>query len=305
MQIFKPNRWWFVMLALLFCWACTEDIDLDQKRKKKIVVNCVLTTDSVQTLTLTYSNPLNQHYYDEVETATATLYLDSVEVGQFAKTAYSKWELKHRPKFEGEYRLTVQVPGWDDIEATTTMPLPVWVEKSEGDNTRNKRHLLQRFAPSPYWMFVIGQSKDTIMVKPVVQPGDFLRNSIGTSHPNRDGFNAIDEMTDENSGTTRRHTIYLRINTPIENKEKEIPFYLESAFSTSLVIFRSASPEYDQYMKSSVQKMIVHEAFDDPTRWFDENEIYTNITNGLGVFGAYSERIMQCHYFLDNLPEHD
>jgi hypothetical protein len=298
------NKKWVAVAALFIGWSCTKDINLEQKRERKIIANCMLTADSIQTLALTYSNPLKQLYYDEVETASASLYLDNSEVGQFEKKGYSKWQLKHTPKAGGSYQLRVQVPGWKPIEATTSMPQPVQIEKKGGSND-TRRHFTQHSTLLPYWTFIIRQSKDTVMVKPLILPGDKLQNSIGTNHPYRDDFNTTDELSVNNKGTTREHLAYIRINTPSEltDVNKEVDFFLEASLNQSLVVFRSVSAEYDQYMKSSVQKMMVYNTFDDPTQWFDENDIYTNINNGLGIFAAYSDTIIQCHYALDEVSK--
>lgn len=295
----KPQilKWLISALLVLAICSCTKDIDLNQKYKKKIVVNCILTTDSIQTLSLTYSKPLHQYYYDEVETATVRLYLDSSEIGHFKKTAYGKWKINYKPVFGGNYKLKVEIPKWPLIEASTRMPLPVGIEKNHGNRT--KRYFTQQYAPSPYWIMILSQRKDTVMIHPKILSGDRLLTSVGTNHPNRDGFNTTDDIAINNEGTTRENLTYIRINTPEENIKKKVPFFLEAHLNQSVIVFRSASQEYDQYMKSSVQKMMVYHVFDDPTQRFDENEIFTNINNGLGIFAACSDRIIQCHYSMD------
>lgn len=53
--------------------------------------------------------------------------------------------------------------------------------------------------------------------------------------------------------------------------------------------FRTVSGEYDLYIKSIMEKAWT---FQDPTglsSMFDINNVYTNITGGYGVFGAYSD----------------
>ncbi|MFV0265536.1 MAG: hypothetical protein ACK5HT_00210, partial [Draconibacterium sp.] len=144
------------------------------------------------------------------------------------------------------------------------------------------------------------------MPTPVVMPVDQLENSLGTNHPFRDDFNMSDNIMFYDTGgegTTTEHVAYLRIRQSENGAENEISFYIEGSFRQSLVFFRAVSAEYDLYMKSSVQKMMVYSVFDDPSSWFDENEIYTNINNGLGIFAAYSDHIVQCHYALDNIEE--
>lgn len=129
----SKQLWHSTLLVLLLCCSCVQDVNLEKHREQKVVVNCLLTADSTQTLSLTYSNPLNQFYYDEVETATASLFLNGEKVGDFKKTAYAKWTIKHFPKTNGNYRLVVNIPQHNTLEATTTMPEVLRIEKAEGD----------------------------------------------------------------------------------------------------------------------------------------------------------------------------
>lgn len=282
------------VILLLTHISCTEDINLTPEYKKKIVTNCILVNDSIQTLTLTYSSILNQHYYDEVTDASITLYQDGIEVGKFAKTSFSKWQIKHTPSIGSEYLLRIQVQGWEDIEASTTMPEPTSLLVDSTNVRDNIRYFTQEQSPKPYWIFVMTQKRDTIMANPIIMSGDELKTSVGSSHPDCDGFNATDRMVLEDKGTTREHLAYLRIN-PNSNETQR--FYVEAGmYSNCLIVFRTSSEEYDRYMKSSVQKMMVYHVFDDPIQWFDENEIYTNIDNGLGIFAAYYEQVVQCPY---------
>ena len=91
--------------------GCVEEIDSRHFNQRQVVVNCILTSDSVQHLSLTYSNELHNTIYDEVEDATALLYEDGYLVGTFKKSAYAEWVLKYRPKFGRNYRLEVKVDG--------------------------------------------------------------------------------------------------------------------------------------------------------------------------------------------------
>ena len=60
----------------------------------------------------------------------------------------------------------------------------------------------------------------------------------------------------------------------------------------ALIIIRSVSPEYDAYLKSTLEKMHAHFSFEDPTSWLEEVDTYSNIEGGLGIFGAWADRVL-------------
>ena len=41
--------------------------------------------------------------------------------------------------------------------------------------------------------------------------------------------------------------------------------------------------------------MLVYQSFEDPTQWLDESEIFSNIENGVGIFGAYTDVMFNCN----------
>ncbi|NOU60937.1 DUF4249 family protein [Marinifilum caeruleilacunae] len=286
----KTNKLCIVLYLLL--GACVEDIDIENKWEQKIVVNCTLDTSSVQILKLTYSNPLGVHYYDEVETATVSLYEDSSMLGHFTKTAYAHWELKYRPRAGKSYQLKVEVPEHKEIRASTTMPFPLQISKANGNDSGTRKHLNQKMANSPYWLFILRQKKSEqypMNLTPQVSASDELENQLGTNHPFSDHFNISDPAE---SFIKQPFDMYIRIETPEEKAETPHDFYIEGRLSKCLLFCRAASPEYDRYLKSSIQKILVYEASEDPSQWFDENEVYSNIENGLGIFAAYSDHIL-------------
>ena len=67
---------------------------------------------------------------------------------------------------------------------------------------------------------------------------------------------------------------------------------------SSVVSFMAVSEEYDHYLKSSLLKMQAYESFSDPTQWLEENAVYSNIENGVGIFGAYEETLFNCNNIL-------
>lgn len=290
-----PELLFLLAIPMLFV-SCVEDVNLGDQSGVHVVVNCILSPDTVQTLKLTYSNPLGKIYYTEVDSAQAFLYNDSLLVGEFKKYTYGQWQIKYRPLINKRYRLVVNIPGKPVITATTTVPDYVKVEKDTKDDNGATKHFIQKAAPTHYWIFVIGYDKtqvDSLIIRPVVAPDNKLREEIGTDHVDADHFNTENEWSTYLGPdiTTSPFMYYIRIN---KNKSDvpEYKFYIDGAIDYSMVFFRSASNEYDEYMKSSFQKMLVYQSFDDPTQWFDENVVYSNINNGIGIFAAYTDHVI-------------
>ena len=142
--------------------GCVEEIDYSHYNQRQVVVNCILTSDSVQHLSLTYSNELHNTIYDEVEDATALLYEDGYLVGTFKKSAYAEWVLKYRPKFGRNYRLEVKVEGKETIYAETKFPKELRVYREYERDTIGKL-AFNVSSEKPYWVFSFDKGEDTII----------------------------------------------------------------------------------------------------------------------------------------------
>lgn len=280
---------WIVVLTLCLC-GCVDTIDLNPSAERKVVVNCILKPENAQKLTLTYSALPGINHYEEIAQATITLFEDEKSVGKFHKTGYAQWELDFTPTAGRMYKLTVETDGNTPITATTRFPHPTPVrrlKKMDGDGHRS----FEKDSTGVVWAFAFEKEQDTIMRPVRIDPRFKLLANIGTNYARLDNFNQ--RQDDLIGGTTKNHLAYLRM-LPDNNPA---PFYIEKLYSC-VVVFRSVSDEYDQYLKSSIAKMLVFEAFDDPTQWLDESEIYSNMENGTGIFGAYSDVLFNCNMTL-------
>ena len=152
--------------------GCVEEIDYSHYNQRQVVVNCILTSDSVQHLSLTYSNELHNTIYDEVEDATALLYEDGYLVGTFKKSAYAEWVLKYRPKFGRNYRLEVKVEGKETIYAETKFPKELRVYREYERDTINNRWMLM---PEKYTACFKHNVEDWMVIVP---PFSGLLNDI-------------------------------------------------------------------------------------------------------------------------------
>lgn len=283
-----------IILFVSILFSCTEGIPLDTKTSGKIVVNCLLTTDSIQELTLTYSNSLDRGIYNtNVDSAIVTLYNEDKQIGQFLKTSSRIWELNFTPVLGDSYSLQITIPGENIITASTTMPLSSEISfVSKSGYVRSFKQKKQFFNQ---WIFCLNIVEDSAFFRnpldtPKISSSDKLIEQIATDHFNTDRFNQEGTLSDliGDAASLPAYEYYIRVF----NNTTEVMFSIEAPFYPCyFVVFRNSSYDYDQYMKTSLQKMFLYCDEDDPVQWFDENEVYSNISNGVGIFGAYTDQV--------------
>lgn len=276
-----------ILLLLSLCTGgCIEAVDISPEPGKKIVVNCLLDNSEVQTLHLTYVSSFEDTYYKEVEVASISLFEEGVEVGVFTKEDFSAWQLKYRPKPGKKYEIRVEIPGEPTISASTSFPFEPPIVANRGKDVDGRRYFEKKSGTPIFWIFALKNPKTNHRQLPIIESHYKLIAEIGTDYKSVDPFNKR-PPSDSPDATTNLQLGYLRM---LPNKRVN-QFYVEKWLYHCVVVFRAVSDEYDQYLKSSVSKMLVYNSFNDPTQWLDESEIYSNINNGVGVFGAYNDRI--------------
>ena len=311
--MYKKRNGWGLLLA---CWglltmltACVEDLTLSPKEgTRKVVVSCVLHNTKVQKLQLTYSQPVNEtSFSEEVEVATPTLYEEDKAVGTFSKVGYGKWELNYTPHRGKAYRLVVEVPGHPTITATTTMPIPVGIYHGEPRNRNRTKPFLQVNHTAPFWICALFSSlggPQYFLNPPKLEddPKAHLAGIIATTHKDADRFTQDETVNKYNTFDDGAvpYEQYIRV-VPNPEITRELPYEFtvaENAGAFVFIVMRSASAEYDRYLKSILEKLKFYEDPDDPARWFDETVIFSNIENGLGIFAAYWQ---QDFYYNNNV----
>ena len=122
-----------VCLQYIFCvllamasllTSCVKEVTLDADEKPAVVVECVLKNSDVQELRLNFTKGASKDESEPPTDAVATL-IDLTfkkEVGQFVRKEGDLWTLDYTPTPYHEYRLEVQVSGYELIYAEDTMP---------------------------------------------------------------------------------------------------------------------------------------------------------------------------------------
>lgn len=121
----KLNLILLILLGILP--SCIENVNLDSRDEMPVVVNCVLTRDTVQTLRLYRMRMLSETGNAPVEGATVLLQGKDNNgqfqtVAEFHQTEGINWEAKFQPEYDTDYGLLIKVPGEEDITATTRFP---------------------------------------------------------------------------------------------------------------------------------------------------------------------------------------
>ena len=286
----------FIWITGIFLISCVKDIPVRKNGEGKVVVNCLLNNAPVQYLKLTYNNNLQDGsiLYDEVKEADIQLFENNNLIGSFIKEGYAKWKLAYLPQSNASYTLKIHIPGYTEITAATIMPPAAAITHNGTAADGFTRLFTQQKADYPCWMFGLTNNKTSQGYIPE-PPGlnESLQNLIGSNHPFADQFNQQGTMADINpQALMPAYKYYIRLLK--NNMPDTINFQVQYPIGNrSYVVFRNASDVYDEYLKTSLVKMLIHQSEDDPIRWFDENIVYSNIKNGLGIFGAYYETYFQ------------
>ena len=113
-----------ILVALLVCSSCVREIVMDAGEKPTVVVECVISNTAPQTLHLRYTKGASKKGYEVVTEAEAVLHdlTDGKEAGRFVKTEDGVWTLNYEAEDEHEYRLEINIPGYETITAEQKMP---------------------------------------------------------------------------------------------------------------------------------------------------------------------------------------
>jgi len=283
----------FVSICLLS--SCIQDIDFDNGREKVLVLNCLLKNDTIQTLRLTKSISLNSHRtYEKVTEADIQLFVGDSMVGKFVYNGINKWELNYTPIDSTEYKI-VAIVGDTTLTATTIMPGRNSIVSNQTLDSYPTKNFKLYSAAYPTWITVINSANILLSAsKPTSK--DQACNDIGTDNKLVDKFNQFGnlKLTISEANTPAYH-YYIRLyNDDTLNEENPIDFVVEAGYEDFVYVsFITASFEYDQYLKTSLQKVLSVADDTDPAIWFDESSIYSNIKNGKGIFGAYNEKFFR------------
>lgn len=118
----------FILILLLE--SCVQDLTMDPGGERELILNCILTEDSTQTLSLFYAKGTGELEYVPVTDASVFIVQKKDENGEKAYFTYcddGTWKASFSPQHTVRYLLKAELPNGKKLSAETTFPEDVQV----------------------------------------------------------------------------------------------------------------------------------------------------------------------------------
>lgn len=151
--------------------SCVKEVVMDAGETPQVVVACILTDEPEQTLRLSFTKGASLSEAPLLTEATAALYDGEEMVGRFQHKRGEEWTLSYAAVTGHDYRLEVEVPGYDKIWAEQTMPEPPALQ------CVGYTHFVNCIEPLSGWVYPFGEPErpdgiSDITINPRLWPED-------------------------------------------------------------------------------------------------------------------------------------
>ena len=290
-----------------------------------VMVNCLLTPDSdSQTLYLQYVKGKSANGFTPVTDANVYViaaFVSGMDTLHFHYVDENRWESEDDPSkriMDGKhYKLVVEIPGRDVIQAETTSPIayrPYHYTDLHEVYSTDDHTIYYQILPdpnprmertSPVWVFAKGKNK-------TIEQCDEYYPFIVTDHPYADDFNINGQRFSDLALTGDFDGHCMAISWPafynMRRMMPELPLHDEFVRIEHLdtnrfhmlagpieypkigephqdyFVFSFVSDEYDEYLRSVYIKNRKMEH--DITSIYSTESVYSNIEGGVGIFGS-------------------
>jgi len=290
-----------ILFLLILCstfFSCRKVIDMDiADSEKHLVVNCLLSTDSVLNMYVGRSLGLLEDDYNSnslVNNATIQLFEDGVFVEELQFCGTPEYELVNSykstitPKIGSTYSIEVSAPGYPTVSANCVIPERVEIGSLSTYFTINEwgEEILQmsiglndNAATENYYQ--IGLSSIN-----TYEYYDYELDSLITYSQKEDLWAyPVDPWLDNIANTSENGLSFSDATFNGTNIVLNLSTYIYS-YNTNetkiLIDLYSISKEYYNYLKSKSLYEESDPAFSEPV------QIFSNIENGLGIFAGAS-----------------
>lgn len=279
--------------------AGCKDVDYDfggRGPAPQVVVNALLTPQEDFVVSLYWSGTYTKEKmtFEPVAQAEIRLLEEGREVVRCAASSAGRTSTGFRPAAGRSYRLEVTVPDYGRLTAETTVPEAPRARIMEVRRRGWYRHFTLEeltLPPDVRSVWIRGFYRQTDPESGSVQRevSDYYTTSPFVDQVN--GTNDADEADEK--GSTIIFEEFLRI--PYENRARVLPLYF-SVWGVSddrtrirhTFRFITPSDAYDRYMRSRYKQQLNTTWNAEENPFIEQITVYTNISNGLGVFAGYN-----------------
>ncbi len=323
------SSFYALILAALSLLACTRETDLTPEGRGQVVVVCILTEENQQKLTLELTDIATREDREALAGAEVILYDESArtEAGLFIKGEGNEWLLDYAAIPGHGYHLTVSIIGRETVSASTTMPQRSSIAFVFNRWYHGTSYELNSLPEGPLWVmgmnhdfYGTGKHDAAEKIATSLTTADSF-NVTGEVFHAFDFFGEIIQYAEPGKGNDffypwvegqPLYDLMFRIpstqETIRQSKEADGWFQIAGYFRTEYdpyaygwpggqlketdgyVLFISPSLEYDRYLREVISKRMQRQAVRDYASLFSRKNTYTNIENGLGIFGARTDQ---------------
>lgn len=276
-------RYFLILFSIPLAFAsCEKDLETKVVVSPKLCFNCILNPDSLIHGSLSLSRSISEDKsFVKIDDATIELKKDGQIVGVMQNTGNGIYQLNIKPVSGSLYELSITAEGFPLLRASTTVPEKPPVSYRL-DNPKYQDH-------GPYMSYYTYRITYSIQDQPganrywhykmrYVYENGFYWLFFDINSTIIDDFNKI---TDSSQKYGYYYIYYLRIND-LQADGKTLTF-TDLSYDKDVVYFMDVDEHYDKYLKSTIKQRIN----DGDNLLFNEPvQIYTNIENGLGIFGS-------------------
>lgn len=275
--------------------SCTTNVTVDiPDYKIQLVANSFAVKDSMFKVNVSHSlNALDNATPPPVNNASVLLYENEILVDSLLNNSSGKYSSIYIPQSGKNYSLKISAPNFKTIESETTVPESVLISSYHLDSlTSNSGN--EQFNASLTFSFndpAAAENYYEVMLYREDTSFDFIDSTVyGISrYPlTLSSQDPAIEITDSYTADRAFITDEFFNGKTFNGK---ISFEYHSFSSGNLYIsFKAVSKEYYLYQKTlAVHYGSQNNPFAEPA------QVYSNIKNGLGIFGSYAEQWIKIH----------
>lgn len=289
-------------MIVIIVVGCEEVVELNHQPEQRACLNCVLNPDSLVRLSLHYTRSLDDNTdFVPIADARILFYENGQEWAVATYDSAGLYSVNRYPQIGKTYSLTANIPGKTTLYASTTVP-----ERPDIDTTVISKEVIY----NPWEPDQIYQIDYEVAYMINDQPGkDYYWNCVSQFTPyynsvklgTRMRYESIhnDHFNRDYDSGNGYYYYHFFIRQTDDGYDGEILKFTKNFTYWAMLyyggeycylkelydIFFNADEHYDRYLKSSVKSWMLEQ---EVLPIHEPVQIYSNITNGLGVFGSAS-----------------